>query len=128
MNHSKTKLNPRTVAMPSAIRTPNRRERLAQVRVKIERSGSRAHSHHQTNRSNASEHERVRCELVIDLVRPQKPAGYSRWLRSGQLPPVFYIRSGAITPRRPSPVRSTFLVAAHKASLRRLKSSSSTST
>lgn len=38
-NHSKTKLNPRTVATPSAVRTPNRRERLAQVRVKIGRFG-----------------------------------------------------------------------------------------
>src|SRR5829696_3684911 len=116
-----------TGATPSAIRTPTRRETLAQVRVRSGSSGS-GRSHHQTNRSDATEHDQVRHELVVDRVRPQEPAEYSRWLRTGQPPPVFYILSGAITPRRPSPVRSTFLVAAHKASLRRLKSSSSTST
>ena len=127
-NHSKSKLNPQDGRHAQRGQDAEPTRKLGPGSREDREVRAQARSHHQTNRSNATKHEQVRCELVIDRVRPQKPAGCSRWLRSGQPPPVFYILSGAITPRRPSPAWSTFLVAAHKASLRRLKSSSSTST
>ena len=45
-----------------------------------------------------------------------------------ECPVPAYILSGAFTPKSPSAMRSTFLVAAHRASLRCLSSSSSTRT
>ena len=146
-NRSKTKLNPSTaglnqivaaVATPSAVRPPARSERPAEVRVTIRKfgPGSRPPSSHQINGGDATEQDQVRHDPIVDRADSKKQAGHSPVTivygfssATDEAPtPAHYILSGALTPRRPSPIRSTFLVAAHSASLRRLRSSSSTRT